>query len=187
MAEGIAQWLGKLGLGRYAQAFADNGVELDHLPHLTDDDLKELGLPLGPRRHLQAAVQTLSANQPSIRPDTASAQAAGARPAEAERRQLTVLFCDLVGSTELSAQLDPEDMGRVIRAYHGVCAEMVGRWGGHVAKYMGDGVLAYFGWPQAHEDEAERAVRAGLAIIDALAGLQTPADKALAARTWSAN
>ncbi len=92
MAESIVQWLDELGLGRYAQAFADNGVELDHLPHLTDDDLKELGLPLGPRRHLQAAVQTLSANQPSIRPSTASAQAAGARTAEAERRQLTVMF-----------------------------------------------------------------------------------------------
>ena len=89
---------------------------------------------------------------------------------EAERRQLTVLFCDLVGSTELAARLDPEDMGAVIRAYQECCAEVVERWGGHVAKYMGDGVLAYFGWPQAHEDEAERAVRAGLALIDALAG-----------------
>ena len=182
MAESIAQWLDKFGLGRYAQAFADNGVELDHLPHLTDDDLKELGLPLGPRRHLQAAVQTLSANQPSSQPSTASAQAAGARPSEAERRQLTVLFCDLVGSTELSAKLDPEDMGQLIRAYHGACAEVVERWGGHVAKYMGDGVLAYFGWPQAHEDEAERAVRAGLDLVAAVAGLATPDDAGLAAR-----
>ena len=101
---------------------------------------------------------------------------------EAERRQLTVLFCDLVGSTELSARLDPEDMGAVIRAYHGACTEAVERWGGHVAKYMGDGVLAYFGWPQAHEDDAERAVRAGLAIIDALPELETPAGTPLAAR-----
>jgi class 3 adenylate cyclase/predicted ATPase len=182
MAESIAQWLGKLGLGRYAQAFADNGVELDHLPHLTDDDLKELGLPLGPRRHLQAAVQTLSANQPSIRPSTASAQAAGARPLEAERRQLTVLFVDLVGSTELAARLDPEDMGAVMRAYHGACAATVERWSGHVAKYMGDGVLAYFGWPKAHEDEAERAVRAGLELTEAVAKLALPASESLAAR-----
>jgi class 3 adenylate cyclase len=93
-----------------------------------------------------------------------------------------VLFCDLVGSTELSAKLDPEDLGRVIRAYHGACAEVMERWGGHVAKYMGDGVLAYFGWPQAHEDEAERAVRAGLDLVAAVAGLATPDDASLAAR-----
>ena len=84
---------------------------------------------------------------------------------------MTVLFCDLVGSTELAARLDPEDMGAVMRAYHGACAEVVERWDGHVAKYMGDGVLAYFGWPQAHEDDAERAVRAGLALTQTLAGL----------------
>ena len=101
---------------------------------------------------------------------------------KAERRQLTVLFCDLVGSTELSARLDPEDMGRVIRAYQDACTEEIERWGGHVAKYMGDGVLAYFGWPQAHEDEAERAVRSGLAMIETLAELETPAGEPLAAR-----
>jgi class 3 adenylate cyclase len=88
-----------------------------------------------------------------------------------------VLFCDLVGSTELAARLDPEDMGQVIRAYHSTCTEVIERWEGHVAKYMGDGVLAYFGWPRAHEDDAERAVRAGLAIIDALAGVETSAGK----------
>jgi class 3 adenylate cyclase len=92
------------------------------------------------------------------------------------------MFVDLVGSTELAARLDPEDMGQVIGAYHDCCSETVERWGGHVAKYMGDGVLAYFGWPQAHEDEAERAVRAGLAIIDALAGVEAPAGDPLAAR-----
>jgi class 3 adenylate cyclase len=182
MAESVAQWLHEIGLGRYAQAFADNGVELDHLPHLTDDDLKELGLSLGPRRHLQAAVRGLSANQPSIRPSTASAQAAEARTAEAERRQLTVLFCDLVGSTELSRRLDPEDMGTVIRAYQHTVAGEVARFEGHVAKFMGDGVLAYFGWPQAHEDEAERAVRAGLAVTEAIGRLSSPAGQPLAAR-----
>jgi class 3 adenylate cyclase len=182
MAESIVQWLDELGLGRYAQAFADNGVELDHLPHLTDDDLKELGLPLGPRRHLQAAVQTLSSNQPSIRPSTASAQAAGARTAEAERRQLTVMFADLVGSTELCGKLDPEDMSAVIRAYQNTVAAEIGRFEGHVAKYMGDGVLAYFGYPRAHEDEAERAVRAGLAITAAIGHLSNPGGEPMAAR-----
>jgi class 3 adenylate cyclase len=102
--------------------------------------------------------------------------------AEAERRQLTVLFCDLVGSTELAARLDPEDMGQVFRAYHRACTGAVERWGGHVAKYMGDGVLAYFGWPQAHEDDAERAVRAGLELPDDVGKLHTPAGKNLAAR-----
>ena len=91
-----------------------------------------------------------------------------------------MLFCDLVGSTELAARLDPEDMGRVIRAYQECCAEVVERWGGHVAKYMGDGVLAYFGWPQAHEDEAERAVRAGLELADGVAKL----DDVRRARRW---
>jgi class 3 adenylate cyclase len=178
----IAAWLRELGLERYEQAFRESEITAAVLPELTEADLKELGLPLGPRKLVLKALASLprrSAAEPVPASITTSR--------EAERRQLTVLFCDLVGSTELSAQLDPEDMGRVIRAYHGACTEMVERWGGHVAKYMGDGVLAYFGWPQAHEDEAERAVRAGLAIIDALAGLQTPADKALAARTWSAN
>jgi class 3 adenylate cyclase/tetratricopeptide (TPR) repeat protein len=106
----------------------------------------------------------------------------GQRTPEAERRQLTVMFCDLVGSTELAARLDPEDMAAVIRAYQECCAQVIGRWSGHVAKYMGDGLLAYFGWPQAHEDAAERAVRAGLAMASALAGLQTPAGVPLATR-----
>ena len=115
--------------------------------------------------------------------------------AEAERRQLTVLFCDLVGSTELSARLDPEDMGGVIRAYQGCCAKVVERWGGHVARYMGDGVLAYFGWPQAHEDDAERAVKAGLELAAGVAtaghaGRQKPWRPGSASRpvwSWSAS
>ena len=130
------------------------------------DDLKDLGVSLGHRRLLLKAIADLAAQDA----DAALASAAEATPQKkeratgAERRQLTVMFVDLVGSTELAARLDPEDMGGVIRAYQGCCAEVIGRWGGHVAKYMGDGVLAYFGWPQAHEDEAERAVRAGLAL-----------------------
>jgi class 3 adenylate cyclase len=149
MAETIARWLERLGLGQYAQAFADNGVELHHLPHLTDDDLKELGLPLGPRRHLQAAVESLSAGQSTAWPSTGPAEDREARPAEAERRQLTVLFCDLVGSTALSARLDSEDYRAVMHAYQEIASASVARYDGHVAKYLGDGILAYFGWPRA--------------------------------------
>jgi class 3 adenylate cyclase/predicted ATPase len=182
MAEDIAQWLDRLGLGQYAQAFAENGVELQHLPHLTDDDLKELGLPLGPRRHLQAAIETLSADQPSIRPTVPSAQEPEARPADAERRQLTVMFCDLVGSTELSHQLDPEELREVMRRYQDAVVGSIARYEGYIAKYLGDGVLAYFGWPRAYEDQAERAVRAGLDAITAMEGVKLESDDALQAR-----
>jgi class 3 adenylate cyclase len=180
----IAAWLRELGLERYAQAFQEHEIDAEILPKLTASDLKEIGITsVGHRRKLLESIAAL--DEPAL-----ASQAEPGAPAETaprtrsagERRQLTVLFCDLVGSTELSAKLDPEDLGQVIRAYHGACTEVVKRWGGHVAKYMGDGVLAYFGWPQAHEDEAERAVRAGLAIVDTLAGLETPAGKLLAAR-----
>ena len=129
MADDIAFWLEGLGLGQYAQVFIENGVELRHLPHLTDDDLKELGLPLGPRRHLQAAIETHSADQPSV----PSAQEREAPPAEAERRQLTVMFCDLVGSTALSSRLDPEEMRDVLRMYQEAASSVVERYDGHVA------------------------------------------------------
>ena len=173
----VAAWLKELGLERYEPAFRESEITTAVLPELTEADLKELGLPLGPRKLLLRAIASLttrSAAEPTPASTTTSR--------EAERRQLTLLFCDLVGSTELSAQLDLEDFGQVIRAYHGACASVVERWGGHVAKYMGDGVLAYFGWPRAHEDQAERAVRAALAIVDALERLETPAGERLAAR-----
>jgi len=182
MADSIAQWLDKLGLGQYTQAFADNKVELDHLPDLTDDDLKELGLPLGPRRHLQAALRTLSADQPPDRPGMPIANAAEKRLSDAERRQLTVMFIDLVGSTALSGRLDPEDMRDAITSYQNTVAGVVTRYDGHIAKYMGDGVLCYFGWPRAHEDDAERAVRAGLAVNQGLSGLAATNGEALSAR-----
>ena len=176
----IAAWLKELGLERYAEAFLDNDVDSAVLLTLSADDLKELGVSsLGHRRKLLEAIAQLRASEPTVGTD--GPEARRPRPA-AERRQLTVLFCDLVGSTELSARLDPEDMGELIRGYQRRCAEAVERWGGHVAKYMGDGVLAYFGWPQAHEDEAERAVRAGLALTGAVAELATPAGDPLAAR-----
>jgi class 3 adenylate cyclase len=182
----IGAWLKDLGLERYEQAFRDNDIDIDLVSDLTEADLEKLGVAsLGHRKILLRAMEALRRPLPELG-DGATAIADEATPApprsEAERRQLTVLFVDLVGSTELSARLDPEDMGLVIRAYQACCTEIVERWGGHIAKYMGDGVLAYFGWPRAHEDEAERAVRAGLAIIDALTGVETPAGEPLAAR-----
>jgi class 3 adenylate cyclase len=174
----LAAWLQAQGFGQYVELFAGNAIDREALVEMTDAHLKELGLPLGHRVKLLKAIRELREPEAGSVAD----RHAKPRPPEAERRQLTVLFCDLVGSTELSAQLDPEDMGRVIRAYQDNCTDVVERWGGHVAKYMGDGVLAYFGWPQAHEDEAERAVRAGLEVADDVAKLNTPAGETLTAR-----
>jgi class 3 adenylate cyclase len=178
----VARWLTEQGLGRYAKVFAENGIDGDILPDLTDADLKELGLNLGDRKRLLKAIAALDAGPTQDRITPAESIATAAAPREAERRQLTVMFVDLVGSTALSAKLDPEDMSAVMRAYQERCAGAVRRWDGYIAKYMGDGVLAYFGWPQAHEDEAERAVRAGLAIMAALARLETAAGGPLVAR-----
>jgi class 3 adenylate cyclase len=169
----IAAWLGGLDLERYAQTFRDHEIDAEVLPELTDADLEKLGIALGHRKKLLRAIARLNLAEPELSP-SALPISTTPRTAQAERRQLTVMFCDLVGSTALAARLDPEDMGQVIRAYHRVCAETVERWGGHVAKYMGDGVLAYFGWPVAHEDEAERAVRAGLELVAAVRALDVP-------------
>ena len=163
---------------------------------LTDADLKELGLNLGDRKRLLKAIAALDAGSTDARAETAEPTATPVVPREAERRQLTVMFVDLVGSTELSARLDPEDMSALIRAYQNAVAGEITRFEGHIAKYMGDGVLAYFGWPRAHEDEAERAVRAGLAIVAMRwRSLETPAGEAAGgpdrhrhrARSWSAS
>jgi class 3 adenylate cyclase len=164
----IAAWLHGLGLEQYEPVFRENDIDGDVLPSLTAEDLKDLGInSVGHRRRLLAAIATLkeSATQTAIMPVD------GAPATEAERRQLTVMFCDLVGSTELSARLDPEDLREVIAAYHRAVAEVVRSFDGFVAKYMGDGVLVYFGYPQAHEDDADRAVRAGLGVIDAVGRL----------------
>jgi len=163
----IAAWLQGLGLERYAPAFRDHEIDWDALPKLSADDLRDLGVVLGGhRRRLLEAIAALDAKAVATSA-TAAARYTPAR-AEAERRQLTVMFCDLVGSTELSARLDPEDLREVIAAYHRAVADVVRGLDGFVAKYMGDGVLVYFGYPNAHEDDAERAVRAGLACIDAV-------------------
>src|SRR5215472_1760122 len=167
----IAEWLEKLGLGQYAQRFAENGIDLSDLRHLTDQDLKDVGVLLGHRRRMLAAIAELAGAVSATLQSTAETEPKS--NAAAERRQLTVMFCDLVGSTALSARLDPEDLRGIIGAYHRCCAEVIERHGGFVAKYMGDGVLIYFGYPHAHEDDAERALRAGLALIDAVGKLRT--------------
>ncbi len=183
MAHNVGEWLQQLGLGKYAEAFAENDVEFEVLSELRDDDLSQLGLSLGHRRKfLKAAAELTAGAQPEAPTDVAEASPASPKRAEAERRQLTVMFCDLVGSTELSARLDPEDMREVIRAYQNTVAREIVRFDGHVAKFMGDGVLSYFGWPRAHEDDAERAVRASLAAADAVSRLTKPTGDFLAAR-----
>ena len=165
-----ADWLERLGLGQHAQRFAENDIDTSVLPHLTDENLKELGISLGHRVKLLAAIRelggTLTTVEPTVTPTEPKPQDA------AERRQVTVMFSDLVGSTALSARMDPEDLREVISAYQKCVAETVQRFGGFVAKYMGDGVLVYFGYPQAHEDDAERAVRAGLELIAAVGALR---------------
>jgi class 3 adenylate cyclase len=159
----VREWLRSLGLGQYAPAFAQNHIGPELLPSLTADDLKDLGVAsVGHRRAMLEAIAGLRAGTVSARDPAAGA---------AERRQLTVMFCDLVGSTALAARLDPEELREVMGAYHRCVAEAVRRFDGFVAKYMGDGVLVYFGYPQAHEDDAERAARAGLAVVEAVPGI----------------
>ena len=203
----IAAWLRGLGLERYEAAFCDNEIDWAVLPELTADDLKDIGVTaVGHRRKLLAAMAALrapgspldpipptapSGGRPLPTPGTpspgghpgASAHATGGRVlAEAERRHLTIMFCDLVGSTPLATRLDPEDLRDVIGAYHRAVAEVIGSLDGFVAKYMGDGVLAYFGYPRAHEDDAERAVRAGLALVEAVPRLELAAQVRLQVR-----
>jgi class 3 adenylate cyclase len=155
-----------LGLGQYGQAFRDNEVDERVLPSLTAEDLKDLGVMLvGHRRRLLDGIAALGT---SARVAAATARTDDVAPrSDAERRQLTVMFCDLVGSTPLSSQLDPEDLREVIAAYHRAVAGVVFRLDGFVSRYMGDGVLVYFGYPQAHEDDAARAVWAGLGALEA--------------------
>jgi class 3 adenylate cyclase/predicted ATPase len=177
----IAAWLRGLGLQRYEAAFRENEIDGDVLPELEESDLEKIGIPLGPRKLLLKATRALKTSAPAEQVPLVP-PVAGPRGDTAERRQLTVMFCDLVGSTELSGRLDPEDMRAIIGAYHRCCTELIERDGGFVAKYMGDGVLAYFGYPQAHEHDAERAVRAGLALVEAVPKLTTAAAACLQVR-----
>jgi class 3 adenylate cyclase/tetratricopeptide (TPR) repeat protein len=176
----VGAWLRGLGLGQYEGKFRESEIEADVLPDLTEADLEQLGLPLGPRKRILKAIASLGDAH-----DASVTGGLGCPPSTedgAERRQLTVMFCDLAGSTALSARLDPEDMRQVIRTYQDACSGVVARYDGFVAKFMGDGILAYFGFPRAHEDDAERAVRVGLEIACAVGALETRAGCRLQAR-----
>src|SRR6516165_2004002 len=172
----IVVWLRSLGLGKYEAAFRENEIDETVLPSLTHETLKELGVTaVGHRLKLLDAIAALrtEASTPTPLSDAPLVLDKAVKDT-AERRQVTVMFSDLVGSMALSTRMDPEDLREVISTYQRCVADTVGRFGGFVAKYMGDGVLIYFGYPAAHEDDAERAVRAGLALIDAVAELPTP-------------
>src|SRR5271170_3669377 len=177
----LGGWLRSLGLEQYEAAFRENEINERVLPSLTQEDLKEIGVgPVGHRRLLLEAIAALRDDTGAAKPPPADAATASSTPSvppedRAERRQVTVMFSDLVGSTALSARIDPEDLREVISAYQKCVAETVRRFGGFVAKYMGDGVLIYFGYPEAHEDDAERAVRAGLDLVAAVSDLKTHA------------
>jgi class 3 adenylate cyclase/tetratricopeptide (TPR) repeat protein len=176
--EKLRMWLEAHELASLNALLTENDVDLELLPELTDADLKELGLSLGQRRRLTKALR----RTPSQEKQTDLKSQASSHSNRAERRQLTVMFVDLVGSTAMSTRLDPEEMGEVIRLYQNTVAGEIARFEGHLAKFMGDGVLAYFGWPTAHEDEAERAIRVALAIVNSVARLQNVQQLELAAR-----
>jgi class 3 adenylate cyclase len=167
----VGGWLRSLGLAQYEATFREHEIDADVLTELAEGDLQSLGIPLGHRKRLLKAIRALQGEAPQSTPAPLDA------PHLAERRQLTVMFCDLVGSTGLAARLDPEDLREVIGAYHRSVAETVRRFDGFVAKYLGDGVLVYFGYPRAHEDDAERAVRAGLDVVAAVERIEAPAGK----------
>src|SRR6266508_4001850 len=175
----ITTWLDGIGLAQYATVFAENAIDLDVLSDVSEADLERLGVALGHRKRMLRAIASL----PGARP-AAGASGTGRAPplSEPERRQLTVLFCDLVGSTALAVKLDPEDRREVVRGYQSSCAAVVTQMGGHVARFMGDGLLVYFGYPQAHEDDAERAVRAGLNLVAKVAQLLLPTGEPLQVR-----
>src|SRR5262249_20147663 len=172
----VREWLRGLGLGQYGQKFRDNKIDADVLADLTDGDLEKLGIPLGDRKRLLRAIAARAAHQSHpAQARLAAAPAASAphifTPPDAERRPITVMFCDLVGSTSLASRLDVEDWRNILNAYLNEASNAVAGLGGHVARKIGDGLLALFGYPQAEENDAERAVRAALAIQRALAEL----------------
>ncbi len=176
MPDELASWLEKIGLGQYATTFVDNDIDLAVLPELSDADLQSLGLSLGHRRRLQRAVADLGKTPERAEPDAGEPDARR----EAERRQLAVLFCDLVGSTELSRRHDPEDLRDLMRRYQDAVSGAVVRHGGYVANFLGDGIVAYFGWPRAGEDDAADAVRAALDALAAVEGLSLRARAGIA-------
>jgi len=173
MPQSVEKWLEQLDLGQYAPAFSENHIDYKLLGQLSNDDLKDLGvISLGHRKIILNAIAHLRADDLSLDVSNLESTAVTSTTGHAERRQLTVMFCDLVGSTELTRKLDPEDMRDINRSYQDACKGAIERYDGYVARYMGDGVLAYFGYPQAHEDDAERAIHAGLGIVDSIVSVK---------------
>ncbi|MFZ0353215.1 MAG: adenylate/guanylate cyclase domain-containing protein, partial [Pseudolabrys sp.] len=174
----LAEWLGRHGLDQYAQTFAENNIDYSVLPDLTEDDLEKLGVSLGHRKKLLRAIDAVRpAGQARGTPEVSQIGTEAISPVQhrdAEFRQITVMFCDLVGSTQLSEKLDPEDFQKLIDAYRAVCRTAIGRYEGRVARYFGDGVMAFFGWPRAHEDDAVRAVHAALEIVSGVTKISGP-------------
>ena len=177
MKDRVSAWLENLGLEIYGEAFQRNAITWDVLPELKESDLEALGVLLGHRKKLLRAIAQLSQRAEEMTlgsiPIAVSPETQPFPPErdQAERRQLTVMFCDLVDSTALSRRLDPEDLQDVIRRFLDACSQTIGRFNGYIAKYMGDGMLVYFGYPQAYENDAERAVHAGLAILETVQAL----------------
>src|SRR5262245_47077364 len=181
----VGDWLRNMGFERYAPVFQESAIDSDVLPDLTEGDLEKLGIPLGDRKRLIRAIRATFAGSPgaTVAADGGAAERSGQpRELAAERRHLTVMICDLVNSTALSAKLDPEDMNAVMDAYHAVCARIVIAYDGFLSEFRGDGIFAYFGYPRAHEDDAERTVRAGLDIIAAIERRETRAPEPLGVR-----
>src|SRR5215475_2962473 len=181
----IGDWLQDIGLSHYADVFAQNRVDLDVLADLTEADLIGLGIPLGDRKRLLHAIGSL-VDAKAVRGQSGTRQTTIglSNATTAERRQLTVMFCDMVGSTALARQFDPEEVREIIAAYRETCACVIERYDGYIARYVGDGILVYFGYPKAHEDDAERAVRAGLEIVQTIAtqSKETPTSNSAAVR-----
>jgi class 3 adenylate cyclase/tetratricopeptide (TPR) repeat protein len=165
----VDEWLEAVGLERYAELFAEHHIDFDVLPDLSEADLAQLGIALGDRKRLMRAIAKMAEDSGVAAPSKPSPVVSAGR--EAERRQLTVVFCDMVGSTALSTRMDPEDLHELIRRYQETCAEVIGRFDGYIGHYVGDGILVYFGFPRAHEDDPRRAVQAGLEIVDAVQAL----------------
>jgi class 3 adenylate cyclase/predicted ATPase len=179
----IGSWLRDLGLEKYERVFLENAVDFDVISELTEDDLEKLGVALGDRKRLIRAIRATAGGSPGAATKDEGRESSKYTPVAAgERRHLTVMICDLVGSTALSARLDPEDMGAVIDAFQAACARITLAFDGFLADFRGDGILAYFGYPRAHEDDAERTVRAALDIAAAVARLKTPAEEPLSVR-----
>jgi len=171
---GLQRWLNDLGLGQYADLLAANNIDREVLPNLDDGDLAKLGIPFEHRKKLIEAAARHGVTPPQTVLGGAAQPPQGAASLRAERRHLTVLFCDVVGSTALSARLDPEDLRAILYQFQSCCGDAIQRYDGHIFRLMGDGVLAYFGYPTAHEDDAERAVNAALQILQSISAVTVP-------------